>query len=107
MKLEFQRLFEDANGESQAKQDAVNGELVVGTVVSLTHDMFVDIGAKAEGVLERSELGDSPIAVSDTVEPWWYRLAAKYASPRASAVAQPRQYGIRGHTRMVFLSKAP
>lgn len=67
--IEFSAMFEASQGNNVTRQDAQSGELVTGTVVGISHDsVFVDIGAKAEGVLERIELGDSPIAIGDTIE---------------------------------------
>jgi small subunit ribosomal protein S1 len=64
--------FETKKGTAKAQAPKV-GDKVTGTVVSIQSDsIFIDLGAKTEGVVDRDELTDSDgnltVAAGDTVE---------------------------------------
>jgi small subunit ribosomal protein S1 len=70
MLAEFEK---ETKATSQRRKDPKVGETVKGRVVSIGHDaVFVDLGAKAEGMIDivllRDEAGKLPVGVGDTVE---------------------------------------
>src|SRR5450432_609856 len=70
---DFASMFaESEKGAPRAKRPKV-GDLVKGSVVSIGKDtVFVNVGGKAEGVLDRAEVSDAEnkllLKVGDTVE---------------------------------------
>ena len=70
MLAEFEK---ETKGTSLRRRDPKVGETVKGRVVTIGHDaVFVDLGAKAEGMIDivllRDADGKLPVAVGDTVE---------------------------------------
>src|SRR5262245_13025649 len=65
--------FEQREGRPAQRREPKLGEIVRGRVVSIGHDaVFLDVGAKAEGMIEiaelRGESGKLAVAVGDSVE---------------------------------------
>ncbi len=65
--------YDNREAATQGTRAPRVGDTVVGRIVVITNDsVFVDLGAKAEGLLDRAELVDKdgklPVAVGDTIE---------------------------------------
>ena len=66
---EFAKLFAEAGESMQTAPRVSRGELVQGRIIKIgPESTFVDLGGKAEGVIETRELEDLEVGVGDTLE---------------------------------------
>src|SRR5688572_2131643 len=69
---DFASMFAESGGDKRSKRPRV-GDVVKGKVISIGQtSVFLDVGGKAEGVLDRAQVSDSEgkllVKVGDTVE---------------------------------------